>query len=82
MGDWLAPALLFGMIGFLGTMTCVESAEAAGDKYPMAEVMIVDGIGTSIAALFGGRGLHSSTSQLNFNCVCHKKTPKHLLKPP
>lgn len=54
MGDWIAPALLFGMIGFLGTMTCVESAEAAGDKYPMAEVMIVDGIGTMLAALFGG----------------------------
>jgi hypothetical protein len=54
MGDWIAPALLFGMIGFLGTMTCVESAEAAGDKYPMAEIMIVDGIGTMLAALFGG----------------------------
>jgi len=39
---------MFGMIGFLGTMTCVESAEAAGDTYPMAESMIVDGIGTSL----------------------------------
>jgi len=54
MSDWAAPAILFGMIGFLGTMTCVESAEAAGDKYPMAEVMIVDGLGTMIGAIFGG----------------------------
>jgi len=54
MKDWIAGALLFGMIGFLGTMTCVESAEAAGDKYPMSEVMIVDGIGTMIGALCGG----------------------------
>ena len=51
MDDFAAPALLFGMIGFLGTMTCVESAEAAGDAYPMSEIMIVDGIGTCIAAL-------------------------------
>ena len=54
MEDFAAPALLFGMIGFLGTMTCVESAEAAGDAYPMSEIMIVDGIGTCIAALAGG----------------------------
>ena len=40
MGDWVPGALLFGMIGFLGTMTDVESAEAAGDAYPMAEIMI------------------------------------------
>ena len=54
MEDFAAPALLFGMIGFLGTMTCVESAEAAGDAYPMSEIMIVDGIGTCMAALAGG----------------------------
>ena len=54
MGDWVPGALLFGMIGFLGTMTDVESAEAAGDAYPMAEIMIVDGIGTMMVALAGG----------------------------
>ena len=54
MEDFAAPALLFGMIGFLGTMTCVESAEAAGDAYPMSEIMIVDGIGTCLAAFAGG----------------------------
>jgi len=52
--DWVPSALLFGMIGFLGTMTCVESAEAAGDAYPMSEIMIVDGIGTCMVSLFGG----------------------------
>jgi len=35
-------------------MTCVESAEAAGDSYPMSEIMIVDGLGTCLGALFGG----------------------------
>jgi AGZA family xanthine/uracil permease-like MFS transporter len=54
MKDWISGALLFGMIGFLGTMTCVESAEAAGDAYPMAEVMVVDGIGTCMGSIFGG----------------------------
>ena len=54
MGDWVAPSLLFGIIGFLGTMACVESAEAAGDSYPMAECMIADGLGTCIGALSGG----------------------------
>ena len=54
MGDFAAPSFLFGMIGFLGTMTCVESAEAAGDAYPMSEIMIVDGIGTTMAAIAGG----------------------------
>jgi xanthine/uracil/vitamin C permease (AzgA family) len=53
MSDFAAPSLLFGMIGFLGTMTCVESAEAAGDAYPMSEIMIVDGIGTTLAAVAG-----------------------------
>ena len=54
MGDWVAPSLLFGIIGFLGTMACVESAEAAGDSYPMAECMIADGLGTCVGALSGG----------------------------
>lgn len=54
LDDWVPSALLFGMIGFLGTMTCVESAEAAGDAYPMSETMIVDGIGTCMVSLFGG----------------------------
>jgi len=30
----------------------------------------------------GGRGLHSSTSQLNLSRVCHKKTPYTTQTPP
>lgn len=53
MKDWWPGALLFGIIGFTGTMTCVESADCAGDNYPMTETMIVDGIGTCLGAIFG-----------------------------
>lgn len=46
-------AIVVGVVSFAGTMSCVESASAAGDDYPMAETMIIDGIGTVIGALFG-----------------------------
>ena len=52
--DLVAQSLLYGAIGFLGTMADVESAELAGDSYPMAECLIVDGVGTMIGALAGG----------------------------
>ena len=32
--------------------------------------------------VFVGRGLHSSTSQLNLSRVCHKKNTLHTLKTP
>ncbi|NQY35119.1 MAG: xanthine/uracil/vitamin C permease [Alteromonadaceae bacterium] len=38
---------------FIETMNNVESAEAAGDKYPIAKCQITDGIGTMVGALFG-----------------------------
>ena len=49
--DLVAQSLLYGAIGFLGTMADVESAELAGDSYPMAECLIVDETsGTMIGA--------------------------------
>ena len=52
--DLVAQSLLYGAIGFLGSMADVESAEMAGDSYPMAECLIFDGLGTMIGALAGG----------------------------
>jgi hypothetical protein len=51
--DLVAQSLLYGAIGFLGSMADVESAEMAGDSYPMAECLIFDGLGTMIGALAG-----------------------------
>jgi len=52
--DLVAQSLLYGAIGFLGSMADVESAELAGDSYPMAECLIFDGLGTMIGAIAGG----------------------------
>ncbi len=38
---------------FIETMNNVESAEAAGDEYPVAICQVTDGAGTMIGALFG-----------------------------
>jgi len=53
IGNYMSTLFLVAMVSFTGTMTCVESASAAGDDYPMAETMLVDGAGTCIGALFG-----------------------------
>jgi AGZA family xanthine/uracil permease-like MFS transporter len=38
---------------FIETMNNVESAEAAGDKYPVGTAMAFDGAGTCLSAVFG-----------------------------
>lgn len=38
---------------FIETMNNVESAEAAGDEYPVGACQVTDGLGTMIGALFG-----------------------------
>mmetsp|Transcript_11440 Transcript_11440/g.17062 ORF Transcript_11440/g.17062 Transcript_11440/m.17062 type:complete len:576 (+) Transcript_11440:424-2151(+) len=53
MRAYISTAIVVGVVSFAGTMSCVESAAAAGDDYPMAETMIIDGIGTMIGAIFG-----------------------------
>eukprot|EP00746_Dinoflagellata_sp_MGD_P159436 gnl/MRDRNA2_/MRDRNA2_86702_c0_seq2.p1 gnl/MRDRNA2_/MRDRNA2_86702_c0~~gnl/MRDRNA2_/MRDRNA2_86702_c0_seq2.p1 ORF type:complete len:661 (-),score=129.20 gnl/MRDRNA2_/MRDRNA2_86702_c0_seq2:260-2161(-) len=54
IGDMVTTLFLVAMVSFTATMSCVESASAAGDDYPMAETMIVDGLGTCLCAIFGG----------------------------
>ncbi len=51
---FLMVILPMGAYNFIETMNNVESAAAAGDNYPTGETMLVDGIGTTVAALFGG----------------------------
>ncbi len=38
---------------FIETMNNVESAEAAGDEYPVRQCQVVDGVGTMAGAMFG-----------------------------
>ncbi len=46
----LVPVQIYN---FIETMNNVESAEAAGDPYPVATCQVTDGVGTMIGALFG-----------------------------
>ncbi|MBN2288033.1 MAG: NCS2 family permease [Candidatus Glassbacteria bacterium] len=42
-----------GLINAMGTLQNIESAEAAGDSYPVASTMSVNGLGSIVGALFG-----------------------------
>lgn len=46
----IAPLEIYN---FIETMNNVESAEAAGDRYPVAACQLADGTGTVLGALFG-----------------------------
>ena len=46
----LVPVQIYN---FIETMNNVESAEASGDKYPVAFCQVTDGLGTMIGAVFG-----------------------------
>lgn len=46
----LVPVQIYN---FIETMNNVESAEAAGDKYPVGLCQVTDGLGTMIGAVFG-----------------------------
>lgn len=45
--------LPMGLFNVLGSLQNIESAEAAGDRYPTGPSLAVNGIGTLAAALFG-----------------------------
>ncbi|MCA9776380.1 MAG: xanthine/uracil/vitamin C permease [Candidatus Eremiobacteraeota bacterium] len=49
----LAVVLPIEIYNFIETMNNVESAEAAGDAYPVRTCQVADGAGTMIGALFG-----------------------------
>ncbi|MBU3000528.1 solute carrier family 23 protein [Roseovarius nubinhibens] len=55
---WQTPELFLVLVpvqiyNFIETMNNVESAEAAGDSYPVATAQVIDGAGTMLGALFG-----------------------------
>ena len=50
---YLAVIVPMGLFNVVGSLQNIESAEAAGDKYPARPSLAVNGIGTIAAALFG-----------------------------
>ncbi|MFK7778997.1 MAG: NCS2 family permease [Gimesia sp.] len=42
-----------GLFNVIGSMQNIESAEAAGDSYPVKPAMLANGVGTVVASLFG-----------------------------
>jgi AGZA family xanthine/uracil permease-like MFS transporter len=53
MLSYFSIILPMGLFNLIGSLQNLESAEVAGDKYPAAPCLAVNGIGTIAAALFG-----------------------------
>ena len=51
-GAWTV-ILSMGLLNVLGTLQNIESAEAAGDSFPVTPTMVVNGVATIAAACFG-----------------------------
>lgn len=49
----IAVILPIEIYNFIETMNNVESAEAAGDRYPVRRAQVLDGLGTIVGGLFG-----------------------------
>jgi AGZA family xanthine/uracil permease-like MFS transporter len=50
---YFAVILPMGLFNLVGSLQNIESAEAAGDAYPTAPSLVVNGVGSVVAALFG-----------------------------
>lgn len=50
---WLGVIAPMGLFNLIGSLQNLESAEAAGDRYPTRDSLLVDGIGTLTAAALG-----------------------------
>lgn len=52
---WTYMAVIFpmGLFNIIGSLQCLESAEAAGDKFPTQPSLLANGIGSIVAACFG-----------------------------
>jgi len=51
--SYFSVILPMGLFNLVGSLQNLESAEAAGDRYPAAPCLAANGIGTIVAALFG-----------------------------
>ena len=50
---WIGVILPMGLFNVIGSLQNLESAAAAGDRYPARPALLVDGIGTLTAAVLG-----------------------------
>ncbi|MEB3361260.1 MAG: NCS2 family permease, partial [Synechococcaceae cyanobacterium] len=50
---WLGVTIPMGLFNVLGSLQNLESAEAAGDRYPERPSLLINGIGTAVAAVLG-----------------------------
>ncbi|MEX0588025.1 MAG: NCS2 family permease [Cyanobium sp.] len=50
---WLGVIVPMGLFNVIGSLQNLESAEAAGDRYPVRSSMLINGIGTLAAASLG-----------------------------
>lgn len=53
LATYLSVILPMGLFNLVGSLQNIESAEAAGDRYPTAPSLAVNGLGTLVAAAFG-----------------------------
>lgn len=50
---YLPVTIPMGLLGLVGSLQCLESAEAAGDKFAGRPALVMNGVGTLAAACFG-----------------------------
>lgn len=51
--QYMAVIVPMGLFNLIGSLQCLESAEAAGDKFPTRSALLANGIGSIVAACFG-----------------------------
>lgn len=50
---YFAVIIPMGLFNLIGSLQNIESAEAAGDRFPTAPSLVVNGVGSVVAAIFG-----------------------------
>jgi AGZA family xanthine/uracil permease-like MFS transporter len=50
---WLGVTIPMGLFNVLGSLQNIESAAVAGDDYPVRSSLLINGLGTMVAALLG-----------------------------
>lgn len=51
---WLGVIVPMGLFNLLGSLQNIESADAAGDRYPVRSSLLINGLGSIAAAALGG----------------------------
>ena len=51
--SYMAVIVPMGLFNIIGSLQCLESAEAAGDRYPTRPSLLANGIGSIVAACLG-----------------------------